>query len=225
MTKPIQISIPTPCHENWQNMTPEAKGSFCASCQKTVIDFTDSSDREIASILKNQKSACGRFREGQLNRNLILHAEKSSVWLAASAAVFSFMTIGNDVVSAQTPANLEQTDLKTNHIIGDTIVSNERKLITGIVREKTDGAIPGAIITNLNTQVQTQTDINGKFTIEAKKGDKLEVNFVGITSKVVIITSDSNLDISAEMEWMGLIVEPKRTFFGRIFYSIGNLFR
>ena len=88
-------------------MTPKAKGRFCASCQKTVIDFTASSDREIASMLKNQKSACGRFREGQLNRNLILPAEKLSVWLAASAAVVSFLTIGNDVVSAQTPANLE----------------------------------------------------------------------------------------------------------------------
>ena len=104
-------------------------------------------------------------------------------------------------------------------------MSIERKIINGVVREKTDGTIPGAIITDLNTQVQTQTDINGKFNIEAKTGDKLEVNFVGITSKVVIITSDSNLDISVEMEWMGLIVEPKRTFFGRIFYSIGNLFR
>jgi len=95
MKRSIQISIPTPCHENWDAMTPADKGRFCASCQKTVFDFTNSSDREIASLLKNTDSACGRFRNNQLNRNLIIPKEKSSLWIAASAAIVSFLTIGN----------------------------------------------------------------------------------------------------------------------------------
>ena len=210
-------------------MTPEAKGRFCASCQKTVIDFTDSSDREIASILKNQKSACGRFREGQLNRNLILHAEKSSVWLAASAAVFSFMTIGNDVVSAQTPANLEQTDLKTNHIIGDTIVSNERKLITGIVSDENNSPLPGVQISIKNTSTGIQTYEHGRYMLLARYGDEIIFSYIG--HNTVTLNLRNNTDVNVQMDNTGIelkgdiVIIKKRTFFGRIFRSIGNLFR
>lgn len=33
----IQLSIPTPCNESWQSMTPDTKGRFYQNCQKTVI--------------------------------------------------------------------------------------------------------------------------------------------------------------------------------------------
>ena len=224
MKKPIQISIPTPCHENWDAMTPADKGRFCASCQKTVFDFTSSSDREIASILKNTTNACGRFRATQLDRDLVVPKEKSTIWMAASAAVVSFLTIGNHSVSAQTPVNTEQHVSETDDIIGMVAPTTpSRKIFTGIVREESEGVLPGANIKNANTLSETQTDINGNFSIEAAVGDKLIVTYVGITSKEVIVTSDS-LQIIVEMEVTGLIY-PKRTFFGHIFHSIGNWFR
>ncbi len=172
MKKPIQISIPTPCHENWDAMTPADKGRFCASCQKTVFDFTNSSDREIASVLKNTDNACGRLRNSQLDRELIVPKEKSSLWMAASAAIVSFLTIGNHSISAQTPVSTEQTDSKTDEIIGKTLLPyyTRKKIITGLILEKNEGSVPGAIITNSNTEIYTQADLNGKFAIEAKSG-------------------------------------------------------
>jgi hypothetical protein len=69
--KKIQISIPTPCHEDWNAMTPETKGRFCASCQKTVIDFSTMSDRQLAEFFKKPAgSLCGRFHTDQLNRQI-----------------------------------------------------------------------------------------------------------------------------------------------------------
>jgi hypothetical protein len=51
MRHKIQISIPEPCQEGWQNMTPVEKGRFCASCQKMVLDFTYLSDNEIIKVV------------------------------------------------------------------------------------------------------------------------------------------------------------------------------
>ncbi|UKB81401.1 hypothetical protein [Chryseobacterium sp. MEBOG07] len=65
----MKLTIPRPCHENWDNMTPEEKGKFCSVCSQSVYDFTDLSDEEISNFNFDQK-ICGRFREDQLGRNL-----------------------------------------------------------------------------------------------------------------------------------------------------------
>jgi hypothetical protein len=62
------ISIPKPCHENWDVMTPKDQGRFCLSCEKTVTDFTRMPDYEIINFFKNNKSTCGRFTNTQLER-------------------------------------------------------------------------------------------------------------------------------------------------------------
>ncbi|MEN2414049.1 energy transducer TonB [Flavobacterium mesophilum] len=64
-----KITIPEPCHENWDKMTPNENGRFCASCSKTVIDFTQMLPEEIQHFFtQNQnEKICGRFRKSQLD--------------------------------------------------------------------------------------------------------------------------------------------------------------
>jgi CarboxypepD_reg-like domain len=65
--KQLTISIPTPCTEDWNAMTPDKNGKFCASCQKTVVDFSRMTDAEIFNYFDNFKgNTCGRFSEKQL---------------------------------------------------------------------------------------------------------------------------------------------------------------
>lgn len=67
----MKISIPQPCHENWQEMTPNEQGRSCASCQKTVVDFTTWPDEAIFNFfMLNQAKTCGRFTSTQLNKVL-----------------------------------------------------------------------------------------------------------------------------------------------------------
>lgn len=64
------ITIPKPCHEDWNKMTPESQGKFCAACQKTVVDFTAMSQEEVLQYLNDYSATpkiCGRFRTDQLN--------------------------------------------------------------------------------------------------------------------------------------------------------------
>jgi hypothetical protein len=73
MPKYLHLQIPTPCHEDWNKMTPESQGRFCGSCQKTVTDFTNMSDAQLIAFFKNPKpSVCGRFNGEQLERDILI---------------------------------------------------------------------------------------------------------------------------------------------------------
>ena len=73
-TPSFSISIPKPCHEDWNKMTPDEKGAFCGSCKKSVHDFTNKTDEEVADILLKANGAkiCGRFNAEQLERPIEL---------------------------------------------------------------------------------------------------------------------------------------------------------
>lgn len=72
----MKITIPKPCHENWDAMTPDEKGRFCSVCSVSVQDFTNCSDEEIVNEF-SQKSGkiCGRFSNEQIHKNFSF-----SVW-------------------------------------------------------------------------------------------------------------------------------------------------
>lgn len=78
--KKIALTVSEPCHQNWDAMTPEQKGRFCSSYQKTVVDFTAMSDRQIAEYFKEAVgSTCGRFYNDQLNRPLEVPKKRVSL--------------------------------------------------------------------------------------------------------------------------------------------------
>lgn len=106
----IKITIPKPCHENWNGMTPEAQGRFCHSCQKSVIDFTQWPDRSIAEKIHSGGNLCGRFLNSQPDRELIVPKQESTIWTAGIAGIFSFMNIGNDLLYAQQQTETIQID-------------------------------------------------------------------------------------------------------------------
>lgn len=62
------ITIPKPCHENWNEMSPKEKGRLCDKCCKVVIDFTKKTASQIVEILqaKPEQKVCGRFRSDQI---------------------------------------------------------------------------------------------------------------------------------------------------------------
>jgi hypothetical protein len=64
----IQVSIPTPCSEDWSKMTPTDKGAFCKKCSLEVIDFTKKSPEEIRETLTLNlgKKICGHIGKNQM---------------------------------------------------------------------------------------------------------------------------------------------------------------
>ncbi|MDB5197393.1 MAG: hypothetical protein JWP88_1764 [Flaviaesturariibacter sp.] len=71
MSKKINLSIPEPCHQSWNDMSPTGTGRYCGSCQKEVIDFTHMSESQLIAYFKQPKGAtCGRFHTDQLGHDL-----------------------------------------------------------------------------------------------------------------------------------------------------------
>lgn len=73
MESKYKISIPKPCHEDWNQMTTDATGKFCNSCAKSVVDFTKMNATEIQNyFIENQgQNVCGRFKTQQLDSIII----------------------------------------------------------------------------------------------------------------------------------------------------------
>ena len=73
MKHPVKITIPDPCHENWDAMTPVQQGRYCGACQKVVVDFTQMTDGQILDVFKKAGGGhpCGRYLPSQLDRPLL----------------------------------------------------------------------------------------------------------------------------------------------------------
>jgi len=93
----MHLEIPEPCHENWQDMTPQEKGRFCDKCCKVVVDFTNMATDKVIQFISERSSdrICGRFRPDQIvvpvapTKNSVPHRFK--VFLAALVLVFGGM--------------------------------------------------------------------------------------------------------------------------------------
>ena len=73
MEMKYKITVPKPCHENWNAMTPEESGKFCSTCSKSVVDFTNMESTEVQEyfIQNKEQKICGRFKNEQLDSVII----------------------------------------------------------------------------------------------------------------------------------------------------------
>ncbi|MFB9109319.1 hypothetical protein [Flavobacterium gyeonganense] len=64
-----KITIPKPCNENWNSMSPDKNGRFCNTCNKIVIDFTKMNNPEIQKYFtenSGEERICGHFKLNQI---------------------------------------------------------------------------------------------------------------------------------------------------------------
>jgi hypothetical protein len=120
------ISIPKPCHENWNAMTNEEKGKFCAVCSKSVIDFTLMKEQEVHDFIIEHKTQkiCGRFRNEQITSNFKLNIPRSAIFQKRSfskAFLLSlFIVMGTSLFSCK---NKNNQTLGEVAIVDDSIPS------------------------------------------------------------------------------------------------------
>jgi iron complex outermembrane receptor protein len=67
------------------------------------------------------------------------------------------------------------------------LLNAQEMIVSGIVKDKAGITLPGATISVKNSQKSTTSDIDGKYSIKAKDGDKLQISFLGMETKLLTV--------------------------------------
>jgi len=175
-TKRFTISIPEPCTENWNEMTPTERGKFCAHCQKDVIDFSSKADFEIANLAKHKKgNFCGRFVDTQLEKEFsYTELEKYSNLKYAAVLALGLMTAENIVAEENKPKTeiSNQKDTNLSKLNSNNSVSNNKVevVITAPMPKSHSIVVNG----NFSIEYKPQIDSNSLKSIQKKEVENLK---------------------------------------------------
>jgi len=242
MPSKFKIQISNPCQEQWELMLPHANGKFCGSCQKSVVDFTDFSDRDLQEwFIKNQGNSCGRLKPEQLDRlisakdNYTLSRFKPSLIAASLLAFLSFPKL-SDAKVIKPP--FSQTERYPNNISYEkqaVILTDTLKTIKGRVIDKDDkqALVSASVMVNRRLAFAS-TDEKGNFEIKLPsdfddQNCTLTITYIGykpLYSTVNLSNNKSlNLELCASSEIMGDIVITRAPFWNRVYYKMRNQLR
>jgi hypothetical protein len=217
MRTTLNINIPTPCNEDWNDMTSEQKGRHCKSCEKTVFDFTSRTDEQIIKTFQSQNHICGRFKPSQLDRDLVLNRKEKNTYTAYLAsslfAVLSFNTM--DIEAQAKPKVTTVEPSYTNALTQKIAIYTLDKTISGTITDDYDGQpVFGVNVVIKGTKIGVQTDFDGHYTLKIKKVDTIVFSYLGYETKQVKVTKSSTYDIkykASDIDIMGkvMIYDPK----------------
>lgn len=235
MKKNIQLSIPSPCQQQWSSHQPTKLGGYCSSCQKEVIDFTGWSDRQIENYFRyGNDNTCGRFREDQLKTySLNNNRDTRQGFLPIVLSGITFL-----LASRQAEATVKKTPDTTVIVLKDhenTLTATDTagvKTVTGIVKERIDQSpIPGLTVMLKNTTTSTLTDADGRFSIviqDPKPSDTLVFSFIGYQTieRNVADVTDLTVTLTPDLLLQKITVTAGGICVRRsIWWKIKNIFR
>lgn len=170
MGQTVQLTIPKACHEDWHTMTADQKGRYCKSCYKTVVDFTNMSDRAILHHIANAGGSriCGRLHTDQLHRSMTIQKESRWPWLkyffqfTLPAFLISMKAEGQEQVRQSTISVPVNAQTNGKQVLPSDSASS---IIRGRVVDHKGVALPGASIVIVGSNSGTTTDEAGNFSM------------------------------------------------------------
>ncbi len=176
----LQLSIPEPCHENWQNMTPTDQGRYCNSCAKPVVDFSMMSDYEVLNYFstRTDEKVCGRALPTQLDRDMTMPRDpkKRRFWYWNYIAMFFMFFSKSNHVKAQQGKLKPITQTVTRRLCNITEANFVRPLprwISGQITDNHGKPIPFASIKINTSQALFKADKDGFYAVKATTWDQL----------------------------------------------------
>ncbi|MCW2120463.1 energy transducer TonB [Flavobacterium sp. 7A] len=140
MATKYKISIPEPCLEDWNKMTPNKNGRFCESCSKNVVDFTNMESDKIQAYFLEHSNVCGRFKSSQLNSltiqipNRVLYSQKH---FQKAFLLALFIAMGTTLFSCA-DKNGNKLKIDKIEVVQDTIVKEEHMTVGEMIPSKSN---------------------------------------------------------------------------------------
>ncbi|WP_417196556.1 carboxypeptidase-like regulatory domain-containing protein [Bizionia sp.] len=212
MKNNLNVSIKTPCSENYKHFSPTKAGGFCNSCEKEVINFTNMKPEAIINYfkLKSSQNTCGRFKTAQLKSfNQLPKTNKRRNLIGGfGLAMLSFFSFN------ATHAQDKKTDTTNTNSEAKDIHQEKNISVKGTVLDENGLPLPGTNIILKGTAIGTQTNFDGEFEFpeKLKKGDVLIFSFIGYSSRTIVInneTASPTVEMEVNMDAVTCIVMGK----------------
>lgn len=72
------------------------------------------------------------------------------------------------------------------------VFAQQKKLVSGVVYDTTNFALPGVTVTEVGTTNVTVTDADGKFAFQVSIGSSIEVSYIGYVSQTVVVDANTS---------------------------------
>ena len=194
MKKKFTLEIATPCSENFDKMIPNAKGSFCDSCAKNVIDLSRKTNSEVARFIAENKgkSICARIKSTQLAEEFEYNEMSKINTLKYAAIAASVLLTSNVVGQEKEPIQTEVISPQpNNHIVGKIAVTQQVEeevsiIVKGkILDSKTNKPLNNKTYPNLTININNSPTL---FKVNAKTGE--------FSIPLTVLKSTDNLEIT-----------------------------
>jgi len=222
---PLRVSIPEPCHEDWNLMTTvDERHRHCAACDRTLTDFSAMSDPEIASHLRRHEGKlCGRFRKDQLERRIYPHPPRRYAGLRAIAASAAML------LSVPVAAQMGTTE-PVEQRVGDSTVApahpskqqQGQVRISGMVTDESGETLIGASVLVKGTATGAITDMDGRYSLLLPLGESVTLvySYTGFETKSNVYSPSQLLDLSKRSEAMEMALNE--SFMGEVIITYGR---
>lgn len=204
--KKIQLSIPEPCHENWDSMAPTEQGRYCNACAKEVIDFSNMSDSDVLNYFlkkKENEKVCGRAYPDQLERDIYALPQKKRYWQwqYILSAILFFMKPAKSsaqIKGMTVPVAVDTARKKCT--MPDERKGEIKSIIKGIVKDEMNRPVAGASVVIKGTRRGAVSDANGMFSLQVGNGNEMiVVSSVGYKTKEIVISNFSANEIVLQL--------------------------
>ena len=168
--------------------------------QKVTVNVVNASLKQVFSTIENQTSYRFSYKSDIIDHRKDITIRKSGVPVTAVLdAALKGRNLKYSVVSQKSIVVSEK------HAAAAPQQNNKRKM-QGVVKDDNGEPVIGATVSVVGTDELAVTDMDGRFTINAAKGAKVKVSYLGFEDREVKASENMNIAMSEDTQALSEVV-------------------